>query len=240
MILGLSISLLVVRSGEDEVLERAATAFKTQTSYRTQISIVTKTPAPFGLQMTGAVDQRTKVAEFQMHFTYPGTARTVTCGLVSTADAVYIPVKAKNRPKFGGKQWVRSPVAGLLPIQGFGTRGFDPKTFADIHDVHRSGTGVVRGVTTTTYDGTLHIDRTKLRQDASSVPSETPVKLWVSSDNLIRRLEESVVTKQNNLTVTTRSTFDYFDFGVPVHLVAPAPSQVDHGDAQAAILACLS
>ena len=193
VILSLSIATLVVRHGAGDVLKRAADALKKEPSYRTEFSVTTNAQATFALTLDGAVDTRTKVGEFTMRFTYPGSRGLVSCAIITTPNAVYVPIAGKDRARFGGKAWVRSSVAGLIPIQGFGTKGFDPTSFANIDHLRETGTGTVRGFATTTYGGTLHIDRSQLAQSTLSteVPSEVPVVLWISSDGLIRKLEDS-------------------------------------------------
>jgi LppX/LprAFG-like lipoprotein len=245
VICGLSVATLIVRAGNnDHVLTDAAKAFAHERSYGTRFSVETKMPSSFGVQMTGSVDQHTQVGRFVMRFTYAGTKRTVTCGMLTSAQNVYIPVKKKDRPRFANKPWVESSVAGLLPIQGFGTKGFDPSTFANIHDLKKTGTDSVRGIPTTVYTGTLHIDRSKLTNTdpavMNAVPSEAPVEVWVSSDHLIRKLQDTVTSHAGSLSYQTTSTFEFYDFGVPVDIAAPPSSEIDHGNARSAIAACLS
>jgi hypothetical protein len=164
--------------------------------------------------------------------------------LITSADKVYIAVPPKNRARFGGKAWVASAVAGLLPIQGFGTKGFDPSSFAAIHDLRKTGTDTVRGVATTTYRGTLDIDKSKFTSSnaafTTSVPDHVPADLWVSSDGLIRKIQDTFVTHAGTIAVTTTSSFEYFDFGVPIQVSAPPSSEVGQGNPQSAIGACVT
>jgi hypothetical protein len=244
IICALSATTIAVRAGRDDVLARAADALKKEPSFRTVFSIRSQTRTTFGMEMAGTVDQRTKLGRFTMRFAVPGTRTAINCDLITSADKVYIAVPAKNRARFGGKPWVASAVAGLLPIQGFGTKGFDPSSFAAIHDLKKTGTDTVRGVATTTYRGTLDIDKSKFTSANSAVttavPDHVPADLWVSSDGLIRKIQDTFVTHVGTVAVTTTSSFEYFDFGVPIQVNAPRASDVDQGDVQSAIGACVT
>lgn len=243
VICGLAVATLVARAGENGVLRVAATALAKEPTYRTTFSIETKSAAAFGAQMSGVFDQRTKLGRFTMQYVFPG-AKRISCTMVSGAQKIFIAIASKHRPQYGGKLWVESDIAGLVPVQGFGTKGFDPSSFAAIHDLKKTGTDTVRGVATTTYRGTLRLNKRALNIDnpavTKAVPSTTRVDIWISGDGLIRRVRDAFVTRTGTLAFTTTTTFEYYDFGVPISVTAPPASQVAQGNAQNAIAACIS
>jgi hypothetical protein len=112
---------------------------------------------------------------------------------------------------------------------------FDPATMLeelrkDAERVDRDGTEVVRGVATTRYAVTLKPKpeaKTPADPDEPPQPEQGPMTIWVGEDGLVRRLETRVVIPAfgGSPAQEMQSTVEFFDFGVPVDLKVPAPSE---------------
>src|SRR5262245_7696973 len=124
------------------------------------------------------------------------------------------------------------------------TGGTDPSTVlsllkaASSSGVTSEGTEEIRGIDTTHYSAEVDLakaidsapkrDRRALRRSLrilKSADAETivPVDVWVDREGLARRVRQAwpVVDDEE-----FEMTFDYFDFGVPVDVKAPASDQV--------------
>lgn len=102
------------------------------------------------------------------------------------------------------------------------------------------GTATVRGVAVTEYQ--VNIDpakaaahlpssqRASFRQFAAALGSSAiPVDVWVDNQNLVRRIQVSLhLPAGSGVPAGARVTesADFYDFGLPVHVTAPPPSQV--------------
>src|SRR5258707_3019702 len=147
----------------------------------------------------------------------------------------------------GSKSWVEIRAgASLLPMSSmagpFGT-GSDPADMlASLRpistSVTRLGTATIRGVRVT--KSRVAIDRAKaaaglprrqragFRAFARSLGSGTvPVKVWVSGQDLVRRVQVSLHLPGNGVPADGRlsETTDFYDFGVAVGGGGPPPSQ---------------
>ena len=100
----------------------------------------------------------------------------------------------------------------------------------------------VRGVSTTHYRTSVDLTKyAKLvpesqREQVSSMLDELvqqtglreiPVDVWVGEDGLVRRLELTMTMTQPGSTQTAAASMSYemFDYGEPVHITLPLPSE---------------
>jgi len=90
---------------------------------------------------------------------------------------------------------------------------------------HRVGVRRVRGVETTLYSGTIAAGTVSARRpkrlgDALKKEhvASIPTRAWIDRSGFVRKLTESV----NGVVVT----IELYDFGVPVHVTAPSPADV--------------
>jgi hypothetical protein len=90
----------------------------------------------------------------------------------------------------------------------------------ELADVHREGRARVDGVVTTRYGGT--IDLTEER--ASATGARTDLDVWIDGAGRVRRLVVAIPGARGPVLVRA----DLTDFGVPVHVTAPSPSEVLH------------
>ena len=147
-----------------------------------------------------------------------------------------------------GKSWVEIKAgASLSPMSSmagpFGT-GSDPADMlASLRpistSVTRLGTATIRGVRVTKFRVAIdpakaaarlpRWQRAGFRAFARSLGSGTvPVKVWVSGQDLVRRVQVSLHLPGNGVPADGRlsETTDFYDFGVAVRVAAPPASQV--------------
>jgi hypothetical protein len=137
-----------------------------------------------------------------------------------------------------GDKWIRiDPKAmgiGAGGVSDFQDNGASSTMGAlrGIDGVERVGTEEVRGVPTTHYRGHVNIMKAmaELPEDmkadlgemSSLFAADWPVDVWVDAEGQARRVAMRVESE----LMTMRMTFEYYDFGTPVELVAPAPEDV--------------
>jgi len=100
-------------------------------------------------------------------------------------------------------------------------------------DVHRVGSEEVRGTATTHYEGTLDlqkvVDQAPPAEQADlqvlldfmheEEPTTVPFGLWVDSSGVAHRLR---IEHGQDMSVLV----EYYDFGIPVEITPPAPSEI--------------
>ena len=167
-----------------------------------------------------------------------------------TDQTVYIgsPILAGKLPN--GASWMKLDIGaaerklGLDP-QSLTSGQSNPAEFlqflrASGGDVKAEGTDVVRGVTTTRYSGSidLHKAASQLPSGGSKATSEAfqnlisqlgistiPVKAWVDSQNLVRRLVIQMPLEVAGQHIEASITVEFFDFGPSPAVQAPAPAE---------------
>jgi hypothetical protein len=127
------------------------------------------------------------------------------------------------------------PAFGVLT--GAGALGFgstpDPSQWLamldDLADVHEEGHERLGGIETTKYSATfdlVDVLAKSMKARGPKVPDIGPSDLdvWVDGSGRVRRLVVAIPAKHGPVVIRT----DLSDFGVPVHVTAPSPSQVLH------------
>ncbi|HEX9969597.1 MAG TPA: hypothetical protein VGB03_05620 [Acidimicrobiales bacterium] len=167
-----------------------------------------------------------------------GTMRVVTVGKVAYLQgSVYQPIAQ-------GKQWVSIDVGQF--VQGFGATsggGADVlsalRALEDdgvVRDVREVGADEVRGVRTVQYTGDYEPDallrqltdgNEGMREMLRSVRmSAASVSVWVSDDDLVRRVVTTTTMTVGGTSLDSTTTIDLFDFGIPVQIDVPPADQV--------------
>ena len=124
-------------------------------------------------------------------------------------------------------------IEGPVAEPGDEQSDFDPATMLeelrkDAERVDRNGTEVVRGVATTRYAVTLKPKpKPSTNPDEPPQPEQGPMTIWVGEDELVRRLETRTIIPAFGTSPAqeTQATVEFFDFGVPVDLKVPTPSE---------------
>lgn len=154
-----------------------------------------------------------------------------------------------------GKSWIAVDpgMAGGLPASGLGdglpgpfeAGNGDPADLlasltAVSGSVKKQGTGTIGGVPVTKYQVNIDLakaaarvpdwERASFKEYTQSIGKGTiPVDVWVDRHNLVRRVREALPMPSDAGmpagTVFTQTT-DFYDFGVPVRVTAPAAAEV--------------
>jgi hypothetical protein len=116
---------------------------------------------------------------------------------------------------------------------------------ASASGLHRVGTATVRGVPTTEYTATIDLNKVAAAQpgavakaikaeEKSLGTSSYPISVWVDAKHLVRQLGyHTTVSPASSPTAgsaassraTVAATLQFYDFGTPVTVTAPAASQ---------------
>jgi hypothetical protein len=175
-----------------------------------------------------------------------------------TGQTVYVgsPILAGKLPN--GASWMKLDIGaaerklGLDP-QSLTSGQSNPAQFLEFlrasgGDVKAEGTDVVRGVTTTRYSGSVDLHKAaaqlpsgeskETREAFDKLISELgvstiPVKAWVDSHNLVRRLVIEMPINAAGHHVDASITAEFFDFGPTPAVQAPAPAETYEVDTSA-------
>ena len=224
---------------------RATTAAK---SARISMSVSTDAAGAEGFALTGNGVSDFIAGDGTMTMQFSGPAAKFLKGAmeVRTVDGVgYL-----KMPEFlGADKWLKTPDLGTSGVApGLGQS--DPTQFLAYletvsNDVTKVGSDTIRGVETTHYHASLDlgkaVDRAKvpasLRADLHKLLHPTsggtiPADVWVDGDGLARRVQLkidvgttfSIADFQTGGPLKITVSMDLYDFGVPVHVVAPPAS----------------
>jgi hypothetical protein len=99
----------------------------------------------------------------------------------------------------------------------------------DLADVHEEGHAPIDGVATTRYGGKFDL-HDELEKSAAGRRLRVPdrgasdLDVWIDAAGRVRRLVVAIPSRHGPVLIRT----DLSDFGVPVHVNAPSPSEVLH------------
>lgn len=193
---------------------------------------------PITLTGTGLVDFASKNLDLSLTLPQLGTVRTLKIGPV-----IFEQLPAALRARLGGKSWIKldltksaDPRIAALAKQLQG-RSQDPTDVLGYlqglsPNVRTVGTERVRGEQTTHYAATVDVAKAAARLNpqaaaafrqlmSSSGVSNFPLDIWVDSDNRVRQLASKLPGRGGTQLVVTEQ---FYDFGTPVHIVAPPAS----------------
>lgn len=147
----------------------------------------------------------------------------------------------------GAKPWIKADLSGASGTQGAGASpasltGNPAETLQYLKgasdDVTRVGEATIRGTTTEHYRLTVDLQRAAGRipepkrarflQALKAFGSTTlPIDVWVDDQGRVRRMSFSAQMQLGAQgSARIEETLDLFDFGVPVAVTAPPPSEV--------------
>jgi hypothetical protein len=209
--------------------------------------VVTTSGLPDGVHVgatgTGQIDLATGAME--LAFTYSGSPGFdgLTAHELYTGDRLYlwIPQVAKVLP---GKAWVELPV-GKLPSTPAGA-GNDPAGMLHVleqqgAEVTSLGASSLDGLATEGYAVKLDTAAMRARIERASLPpairqaaleyvrqgGHVDLDVWIDRSNQLRRITEQVSLPFPAVPDAAATvTVDFVDFGAPVSIPSPVPSQV--------------
>ena len=114
--------------------------------------------------------------------------------------------------------------------------------FGASDDVRQAGTDTVRGTTTTHYKGTYQLRKATdkvggpfakafAQQLVANGDTAVPFDAYVDAQGRLRRLIQILTVKAQGRAVSSTSTTEFYDFGTPVAVMAPAADKVKDGTA---------
>jgi hypothetical protein len=232
------------RSAPEKALAEAARKTLAEGTARYSLDLVTSVEGlpPSSATGTGSIDFKNSCSQLDMSMDASGQKLTFT--VIYDHGVLY----EKLPPELGGvvgKPWIRldlSEVLGSRASTGAQVNASDPGGIVAFlygaGGITKAGTEMVRGVATTHYRGSLdprraaqqlppeYRDRYLKTLEATGATGPVPADLWIDGKGMIRRIQLSGRATVQGKQSTTRTTIEYFDFGVPVDIKLPPASQV--------------
>jgi hypothetical protein len=201
---------------------------------------------------TGVIDFKSRSTALRLHMTVPQAGMTLDMSerLVGTTLYMRSPLFAGVTHK----PWIKLDLQKLGAAQGLDMNatmsagGSDPSQMLAYlngasDSVDRVGTDDVRGTETTHYHVVVDLlkvadtvpaanraaVRRTFRREVKLVGTHTmPIDVWIDGQGLVRRehFEISMQPPTATSPLGMQMTIDFFDFGAPVHVVAPPARQV--------------
>lgn len=201
---------------------------------------------------TGVVAFASRAADIAMTMTAP-SGGSLRMREIVRWPVVYMRSPAFARLTRGHRPWVKLDLAGIARSDGLsmdalaGSGSDDPVGMlttlqGESDSVERVGRGSVRGVPATRYHALIDLAKV-----ARSAPAgvraavrtaeqrlmqitgvrQFPMDVWIDAHGLVRRVayQISLTIPGSGQQMTTSVDMDMFDFGTPVHVHAPPPSQ---------------
>lgn len=156
-----------------------------------------------------------------------GTVETVL-----DADGIFVKLPGVAP---AAKPWIKLDLKALASQAGVNTGSLGQLQSADpsqalqflkgaVGDMKKVGSEKVRGAETTHYRGTLDLNKASAEAPAVSTAvsalgtANVPTDVWIDGDGRMRKMIVSVSTG--------KAEFEMYDFGTPVDVQEPLPSQV--------------
>jgi hypothetical protein len=202
---GLSLAAYVTQSAQKTLAERTVSLTSSGT-----FSVAGKHVTVHG---TGQIDYTADAMALDTSYSLPGSG-TTTIKEIMVNGTVYVAESAngKARAVKDGRHWIKMP-AGPAPAQD------DP--FAELAAIAKAGNTTVREIGTGSIGGVRCTGYTVTAAGASFT-------LWIDSAGLVREMS---IGMQVSIDVQARTTaiggslvMDFTEYGVPVHIARPAPS----------------
>jgi hypothetical protein len=215
------------------------------------ITGISNTPGPAGAfteHGEGVFDFAHREGRFTLSMPQLGNRKQV---VLFVGNSVYVGSPSPiDIPGSGGTRWVKldtsmsGELAGLSPASAGAsdpTQGLS-YLLGVSNDVQRIGEDTVRGARTIHYSMQLDLTRAAPRLPAArrasflralqAIGSTTlPADVWVDAQGRIRKMETEVsyspsIGSAAGRTLHMSETSEFYDFGVPVRVTPPPPSQV--------------
>lgn len=174
-------------------------------------------------------------------------------------DVMYMKLPPMPGAK-SGKPWLKLDLAELAKASGTQAQALtqmrqnDPTQALEYlagvsDDIREDGKEDVRGTATTRYRGTLNLEKAKEGQASPEVKdaldeaikrlgvATIPATVWIDDDGRLRKLvydfdlSKLKEAAAAGATGTMTTTFEMFDFGVPVDVAAPPAAETGDGSA---------
>ena len=203
----------------------------------------------------GVTEFETGNSSMKMQFGGLGSEDEIGGMETRVVDGVaYLQMPAALGGMFGEGKWLKMPDLGSADSAMPGLGQSDPSKFLAYletvsNGVKKVGTDLIRGIETTHYAATLDLGKAVNRADMpASLRDELrelfngdsfsaiPADVWVDEDGIARRIrlqldlgdliEDLPGVSEDAPAMTMTMSMDLYDFGVPVHVVAPPASDV--------------
>ena len=220
-------------------------------AYTMQISGLSGASGGISARGSGVIDFAKRSTALRLHMTVPQAGMTMDMSerVVGTTIYMHSPLLSGAT----GKPWIKLDLEKFGKAQGLdmsaamSSGGSDPAQMlsylsAASDSIDRVGTEAVRGTQTTHYHVVVDLlkvadvapsanrkalERT-LRREVELIGTHTmPIDVWIDSQGLVRRehLDMTMSPAAATTPVEMQMTIDFFDFGAPVHVVAPPARQ---------------
>lgn len=200
----------------------------------------------------GLIDLRSQASDFTIDPKIAGNSAKLH--MLTLGTIIYMQIPPQMRAQAGGKSFVKIDLQAAAKAQGLDLAALQEKRpDADSQmailsgagsDFSKVGTEQVRATTTTHYRGT--VDLVKANQNASPAAKAAveklrqqlgtatlPMDVWLDGKGRLRKMVYRVdlgkiaaATGKSGVTGQLTETMELYDYGVPVHVVAPPADQV--------------
>ena len=251
-VLLVSLTCLVVgtacgKSGADPlslIKGSSARAVSAKTAKITMSVTASAAGQSFSLDGTGAADFSAKAVQFSFDFgkMFEGLGGSPPPGMPTTFEFVYAGTSMYFKAPPGAKvaqnkPWLKVEIKDLTGVSGTQSFSSDPRGFLDalkgLSAVTKSGTEKVRGVDTTTYKGSIDVQKalegvpSEKRDEMSALLKQYgatafPVTVWVGADGLVYRI---LIQQSLQGLGTADVKLEFFDYGKPVNVRVPSESE---------------
>lgn len=238
--------------GDNDVLSviqaaASATADQKTASFRGTLTMdlgaVTGSSAgAISVDMSGSMQSKPLAGRMTMSGMSVGGQNVGDITALITPDAMYMkmPMLADRL----GKPWVEMKFSDLKAQSGFDFSQFtsqaqqmQPSQYIEqleaSGDVHAVGTETVNGIETTHYSGSVSLEESlshytaAMRQQLEPIMKQagftgTGIDVWLDDKGLVRRVHSSAEGGKNTFTLS----MDVLDYGVPIDVTPPPPSEV--------------
>ncbi|GAB7189591.1 hypothetical protein NUM3379_02970 [Kineococcus sp. NUM-3379] len=185
----------------------------------------------------GVFDTAAEAAEVRLKVDAPGVQ-----GLSPTVRLVDDTLYVSGVPGVPAQQWVEMPVGDTASL-GVDTQQLNPaaqlqQLRAVSQDVRELGASTVRGVRATGYAGSIDLQKAletaaspEEKAEAQKALQESglktlPFELYVDSEDRPVRMVLDLAVTQGAESGKAKVSMDYFDWGSPVTVTAPAPEAI--------------
>jgi hypothetical protein len=204
---------------------------------------------------SGAFDFAHRVGSLDLSIPDPSSGQPLSITVLFSSDVIYEKLPASIMHGLPGGPWLKIDLRELSRLSGSGmdlsslTQGStsDPSQVLEVllgasSDAAVVGNEQVRGTETTHYRMTADLNKvaSRLPADERSAyegfakglgTTSMPTDVWIDSAGRARRIQYTItipisVTPSGGSGSSVSTTIEFYDFGVPVIVTTPPPSQV--------------
>lgn len=243
LVVAVGTTVLAIRLAGDDgaALASWTTAARDAGTYRFSMSQEIsgqKTTQMPGFGVKGAVDMAKGLSRMESTFKMLGIS--AKCIYIGDETMLYVNVHSSRRAQLKA-DWLRSDTKGIIAGASL---PFRPDQLDDdpervFKDLKQDGEEEIRGVQTTRYTGTFDVASFYPRSSPAPLPSALgepiPVAVYISDDDLVRRMTMQFAGSSR---INVAFTIDLFDYGKPVDIKLPPPNVVKDGRPEEIGTAC--